>query len=274
MSQADDGVTYETPLRTCDADGSHHFSQLKKLALSGKQYLHACNTTSEPTRSMLIGTCVHHMVLGQRPTAKPLVCFPGPARRGKEWDAFALAHAGSEIMTFPEWSEAQEIAEAVLRDPVARERRAGARFETPLRWEEDGLIFSTTGIDILTANAKLGDLKTTTTTFPDAWTRQAFKMLYPQQLAFYRRGARATGLDVSGGLFLLGVETKPPYEVVDLELTEAMIEFADKTVSLWLSKLKTYKESNQWPGYAQSPVPFDVPAWMQHSDDEEEDEAA
>lgn len=274
MTAADDGVNYEAPLRTCNEDGTHHFGELKKLALSGKQYLHACNHPTEPTRSMLIGTAVHFMVLGPRPSAKPVVRFSGDRRGTKEWKAFLDENRGAEILTTPEWSEAQDIAAAVLADPVAQDRLRGARFETPLQWDEDGLLCSTTGIDIVTTASALGDLKTTTTTYPEAWTRQAFKMLYPQQLAFYRRGARANGINVSGGLFLLGVETKGPYEVVDLELTESMIDFADRTVSLWLEKLRLYKASGQFPGYAQSPVPFDVPAWAQSDDDEEEEEAA
>jgi hypothetical protein len=31
-------------LRTCDEDGTHHWSQIKKIGDSGKQYLHAVNT--------------------------------------------------------------------------------------------------------------------------------------------------------------------------------------------------------------------------------------
>jgi hypothetical protein len=69
------------------------------------------------------------------------------------------------------------------------------------------------------------------------------------------------------------VETKRPYEVVELDLTEPMIDFADRTVELWLQKLRVYRESNQWPGFAQSPVPFDVPAWLRQDEEEAEDEA-
>lgn len=259
------------PLRTCDADGTHHFNQIKKLALSGRQYIHACNTEIEPTRAMLIGTMVHLLVLGPRKGGKPIVFFGGERRQGKAWDEFSAANSHAEILTKPEWSEAKAIAEALMNDPMAIARLEGARFEVPIKWEENGLIFSTSGIDIITANGAAGDLKTTSTTFPEAWTRHAFKMLYPQQMAFYRRGLAANGIECPAGLFLLGVETNAPYEVVDLELTEAMIDHADRSVSLWIEKLRVYKDSNQWPGYAQSPVPFDLPAYMQSPDDEDDD---
>lgn len=254
-------------VRTCDPDGTHHFSHLKRLALSGKQYLHAVNNPTTPTSAMLLGTAVHAMVLGGR-AERPITRYHGKDRKGAAWKAFKAANPGAEILTAPEWDHALQISRAVLADPVARARLDGARFEVPLAWEEDGIRFSTSGVDIL-GNGALGDLKTATTTNPEALQRQAFKMFYHCQLAFYRRGARANGIDASKGLFLLCVETKGPFEVVDLELSEGLIDLADRTVSLWIEKLRIYRDANQWPGYAQSPVVWDVPAWMR--DDDEED---
>lgn len=267
------------PIRTCDEDGTHHFSTLKKLALSGTQYLHACNSEFEPTRDMLIGTVAHLLILGERPGAKPVVLFDGDARRGKAWETFKAEHEGAEIVTAPEWAEANAIAAAVRWSPVACARLKGARFEVPLVWEEDGLKFSTSGIDIVCPSGDIGDLKTTASTQPETWMRQAFRMMYPQQLAFYRRGARANGIQVRG-LFCLGVERKAPHEVVELELTERLIDFADRSVTLWIEKLKGYRQSipeprtvYDWPGYAQSPMPWDLPSWAQ-DDEEDGDEVA
>lgn len=264
--------------RTCDADGTHHFSHVKKLALSGRQYIHAVNTESRPSSAMLLGTAVHALVLGARHGAKPLAVFDGKTRRGKAWDEFEAENEGAELLTSTEWERANVIARAVKSDPVAQQYLDGARFEVPLQWDEGGILCSTSGVDIVTAGGALGDLKTTSSAHPDTWMRQAFRMLYPQQLAWYRRGARANGIATPGGLFLLGVETCEPFEVVALELTERMIDFADRTVSLWLEKLRVYRESNQWPGYAQSPLAFDVPGWAQDDedadDDSDEEEAA
>lgn len=257
-------------LLTCRPDGTVGFSELKKLALSGRQYLHACNHRSPPTPPMLLGTAVHHLVLGGSSGRPPLLVYPGAARRGKAWDAFLAAHPGAEIVTAKEQRLAEQIADAVMRDPCAAERLAGARYEVPLVWEEDGIPCSTTGVDIV-KNGTLGDLKTATTTNPEDLQRQAFKMFYHCQLAFYARGARANGIDTSKGLFLLCVETKGPHEVVDLELSEGLIDLADRTVSLWIEKLRIYRDANQWPGYAQSPIPWDVPGWMRDDDDEEGD---
>jgi hypothetical protein len=276
-------VSLPEPLRVLDADGSVHFGQLKKLALSPRQYLYAVNHDVVATRAMLIGTIVHFLLLGPRQGAKRLVQFKGPRRQGKAWEAFEAENDDAEIATATEWSEAEAIADAVRKDPVARMRLDGARCEVPLTWEENGFRCSTSGVDILTTRCALGDLKVTTSTFPAAWERHAFKMLYPQQLAFYRRGAAANKIDLSGGLFCLGVESKPPHEVVDLSLSEDMIDFADRSITVWLEKLRVLIDScpeptslSDWPGYAQSPVSWELPAWMQGEgeDDESDDEEA
>ncbi len=256
------------PFRMFAEDGTVHFSDLKRLQFSGKQYLEGLKPI-EANRAMLIGTGVHHLVLGPR-TGASVVFYDGEVRRGKEWTAFAASHPDSDILTAPELAEAKAIADAVLSDPLARARLDGAQTEVPLTWMEGSLKCSTSGVDILSAGA-LGDLKTTATCFPEVLQRQCFRMAYHAQLAFYRRGALANGLDVSKGLFLLCVESRPPYECVDLELTEGMIELAERTVSLLLERLTVYAECRQFPGYAQSPIPWDVPAWMRTDEDEEAD---
>lgn len=266
------------PLRVFDEDGSVHLTQLKKLSLSARQYLAGVNLPFEPTRAMRIGTIVHHLVLGPRVRGKPLVKFKGETRRGKEWDAFVAANAAAEIATAPEWREAEAVAEAVLADPLARDRLAGARCEVPLKWEDGGIKCSTDGVDMITLANAIGDLKSTQTTHPETFQRHAFKMLYPQQMAFYMRGARANGIDVSHGAFILGVETKVPFEIVDLELTEGMLDFADRNVSLWLERLRVLIDAcpeprsfADWPGYVQSPIPWDVPPWMAGDADDDGD---
>ncbi len=250
------------------SDGTVHFSDLKRIGDSGIQYLHGLKAKREPTRAMLVGTGVHHIVLGEREGAK-VAHFTGAKRVGKAWTDFEATHDGYDILTQPEWDEAEAVATAVLTDPVAQSYLKGSRYEVPLSWEDGGLKCSTSGVDIV-GNGMLGDLKTTNTTEVEKWMRQAFSFSYHCQMAFYRRGAKANGIDVSRGLFLLGVEVKPPYEVVALEMSEEIINLAERTVSLWLEKLKVYAESRQFPGRAQSPVVWTVPAWMRE-DDEEED---
>ena len=97
-------------LRTLAIDGTLHFSDLKRIALSGVQYLHGVNTPFEATRDMRIGTAVHCIVLGPRPGAKALAVYEGKVRSGKAWDSFELEHAEDEILLKSEWELAERMA--------------------------------------------------------------------------------------------------------------------------------------------------------------------
>lgn len=266
-------ISMPPPLMTLGDDGACHFTHLKKLSLSPSHYLHSVNVPFEPSRAMLMSTAVHQILLGPR-SDKKVVVYPGDARRGNDWKTFAALNAGNDILTQPEWDDAATAAAVLEKNPLIREALDGARTEVPLRWSDNGIPCSTSGVDIV-GRGMLGDLKGTHSAHPDIWTRTAFRMAYHCQLVWYRRGAIANGIDCSRGLFVLGYEMTPPYAVVPLELTEGLIDLGERTVTLWLERLKVLRESipeprtaQDWPAYVQSPMPWEPPAWMQ--DDEED----
>jgi hypothetical protein len=264
-------------LRTMHADGTVHFSDLKYIGRSGQQYLASVNGPRGQSRAMLRGTIGHWLILGGRPDGQELVKFPGDSRRGKAFDEFAARHPGAIIATAPEWEEVEQIVATAAYHPLVRNRTVGARREVPLKWMEGDIPCSTRGIDILNPGV-VSDLKFVMTVEPQPLMRQAWSMSYPHQLAFYMRGCRANGIDVHTGT-LLCIETRAPYEVVELELTEDMLRVADQSLTKWLEKLRVYLDScpephvySDWPGYAQAPVPFEPPAWMQDDETEDADE--
>jgi hypothetical protein len=267
------------PPRTLSADGTLHFHNIKRIAKSGVQYLYFTNTPIKQTSDMLVGSACHMMVLGTRPGARAIVRYKGNRRSGKEWDAFEEEHAGKEILTAPEWAEAEAMAASLRRSKIAERRLFGARTEVPLRWEENGIPCSTDGVDIFPVGSGLGDLKTSSTTDPELFRKLGERMSYPQQLAWYRRGAIANGMKVGNDLFVLGVERRAPYEVVELYLTEEMLDAAERCLIGWLEKLRNYMQScpkprtvYDWPGYAQAPIAWDPPKWWTEEDDEGFDE--
>jgi len=272
-------LPFDPPLRTCNEDGTYHYSQLKILANSGQKYLHACNTQFEPTLAMRLGTAVHQIILGARP-GREVVVFDGESRRGNAYKEFAAAHAGRDILTRAEMERAERIAMAVRNDPEAERCLAGAQTEVRLEWEEMGLRFSSGGADIV-GSGQIGDLKTTSKTTIDEFKRQGANELYHCQLAFYRRGANAMGIDSSRGLYVLAVQTGPCPEVVKYELTETMIAIGERAVASWLEKLRAYLDMcpsptkySDWPGMAIGPVSWAAPAYLDPFGDEEEEEEA
>jgi len=254
-------------------DGTAHFSLLKHMQRSPAHYAEACRAaasgTREPTRPMRVGIGVHVQVLGPR-DGQQVVIFPGEARRGKEWTAFAADFLGAEILTSPEWEDARPIAMAVKADPVAAPLLVG-RYEVPLRWTMHGVECATDGVDVV-GDGWIADLKTTTNTEPGVWSRHALAMQYTAQAVFYAEGCRQNGIDTSKGVFFIGVEDKAPHAVTVLRMTPESTELGARCLSLWLEQLRACEAAGQWPSYVQAPVDLVVPAYM--GVDEDADDVA
>jgi len=243
------------------------FSELKKMALSPLHYKYACENKTEATRSMSIGTIAHAIVLGER-ADKKLVVWEG-VRRGKLWDEFATEHKDDDIVTSSEWTSGEQIAEAVVKHPEAARLLTGKR-EVPMQWEHAGMAFATRGVDVI-GDGFITELKSTQSAEPSRFSRLSINMFYHCQMVLYRQGAAELKLVAPGAdLFIVGVESKPPYPVSVLHITQPVIELAAKTLALWCERLRSCQENDYWPGYSEAVVEMGLPAWM--SDDVEDDE--
>lgn len=281
-------------------DKTVHYSALKAMARSPRHYVHACTKQTEPTRAMRVGTAVHARVLGTRPGQR-LAVWEGKTRNDKGYKDWAARQEGAEILTQPEWLDAEGPAEAVLADPVARTIlglrndtdatissiahstacEIGAmmthtgnpvRYEVPLTWTDNGIPYSTSGIDII-GPGYIAELKTTTNAEPEHFQRHAIKMLYNAQLAHYRMGCAASAVHYSADhldgvpwvpkdLYIIAVEVDPPHCVTVLQLTPEVIDHGERCVRAWQERLKVCADSGVYPGYSQSVVPFALPEWM------------
>ncbi len=246
------------------SDGRVHFSDLKHMASSPKHYRYACEHPKKPTQAMLIGAAADRLVFGFGRAC----CFEG-TRRGKEWDAFQAANHDAVICIASEWEAAKGAADAVRQDPAAR-----AFLEFPQRevqrcmsWEAYGLPFQAGipgvrgGVDLIAGDTLL-DLKITNDVEPGALMRHAWSMLWPQQLTCYVDGARSLGIDIARAA-LLCVESSAPHDVVVLTFDETDFEHGRKSLVMWAERLRACEAAGEWPGHAQSPIPFEPPAWAQ-----------
>ena len=240
------------------SDGTLHYSDLRQFSRSAAHYKHRIQETYEATRAMRVGTCVHHLVLGERQD-RPLVVFPGERRQGNAWEAFKHNNQGVEIVTQPEMDDAKPVALAVLANPFAKELMAGAELEVPLKWEMRGVPCSTGGVDIL-GKSYVVELKTTSCAEPDAFERHSFKMLYQAQLAWYRAGLAELGRPVNEA-FIIAAETEAPYPVTVFKLSAELLEDGAKSIALWLERYIQCRDAGEWPAYAQSIITMNAPAW-------------
>jgi hypothetical protein len=202
------------------------------------------------TPARLFGTLVHAIVLGA-----DFVVFPGKARRGKEWTAFAAANEGRPIVTTPEYDRAMACAESVLRHPVAAPLLRGRR-EVDLEWSVLGRACAGR-LDVI-GSGFITDVKTTTCASPGWFRYQAMKLGYHAQLSWYREGALQNGHRVDY-TYITAIETRPPFPVTVMQPTPRALEEGEKLTRTWMERLLACEAANEYPEYAQTIVELDVP---------------
>lgn len=225
------------------------FSRLSKMARSAAHY--ACGVYEE-TAAMRIGSATHSFLLGDE-TA--VAVYPGPVRRGKEYEAFAAEHEGAVILLPSELRAAEGMRESILKHARAVELLNGTREKTH-HWKWMGRYCRGTP-DVFTAD-RIVELKTTRSSDPRKFPFQARSMHYPSQLAWYQNGLELAGLPMPPACFIVAVESAPPYPVVVYDLTTELIEQGLRSCRLWMERLKVCEETRCFPAYAESDVTLDI----------------
>jgi len=221
-------------------------SNLKKMGRSAAHYRAAILEPTEPTAPMRFGRVVHAVAFRQ-----PFQVWSGQ-RRGQQWAAFAEQFADELIVTSDELERAQRCVDAIGATANATPLLCGV-CETEVK-------FRTLGRDCvahLDVNGQgfVTELKTSSSVEPMQFIRGALRLGYHAQLAWY--------LDAIGhpdwAAHIVAVEVAPPFAVQVFTLTPRAIEAGRRLCRLWLERLLVCESANEWPGYCQSVVPFDVP---------------
>lgn len=258
-----------SPLRHA-TDGRVHFSELSQHRFSAAHAFLAFEQTRKPSRPMIVGSIADDLVFRG---GSNVAIYPGPTRRGKEWDAFQAGNAGKYLPIQSEYDEAKGAADALLASPVAREYLEGAEYQRVGQWEAYGLPCATGidgqrgGFDILHVKPRgrapfVADMKTTASTDPETFSRHAWKMMWHAQGAWLLDGARAMGLDVQD-FYLIGVESSPPHNVTVLQVPTAILDMGRRSIVKWAERHRACEASGTWPQYVQSVVEMTVPPWVE-----------
>jgi hypothetical protein len=242
------------------------FSNLKHMARSPLHYLDAVQADREDTLAMRLGRGAHAMVLGE-----PVVKWDRPAkkgegkapRNGKAWDEFVAAHPNTEILSATEWAQAEGMANAIRRHPIAADLLLAADVirEQTIEWEWLGRAW-TSRPDARSSDGRIvTDFKTTQCAEPQKFQRDATWRAYNAQLAAY--GLAVAYLNsgrAPDDLFVCAVESKRPWPVTVLRLDDGARLQGEKLVRLWMERLLSCEASNHWPAYTDAIVDFSVPS--------------
>lgn len=174
------------------------------------------------------------------------------------------------IVTSQEVAEAERVAEAVHACEPAAALLRGAH-EVRLEWETMGLPCAGT-LDVLGAGF-VTDLKTSASSEPGWFTRQADRLAYHAQLSWYACGARAAGFPVEE-CYVVAVETRAPFAVTPMRVTPATLRDGEKRWRLWMERLAGCLDVDEWPAYVQDIVELDVTERVELTWGDEDEEAA
>ncbi len=248
------------------------WSWLSKFKLSAKQARHAANrgSTDEGSLAMRLGTGVHAVTFGQPFAVSDL-------RRGtKDRKAFEIEHAATlgsaPIMSSKQYAHAKAMSDALHADPTAAPILfgEGVEHEKLIEWTRHGRRCRSR-LDAVAPGLWIADLKTCRSAQPSRFIRAATWAGYPGQLCFYDEAdAFHSGrLDDDGRveheipLYIVAIESAPPYEIVTYPLDATAIDLGRKMIGQCWNALRVAEAENAWHGYTQSPWPFVV-----DSDDE------
>lgn len=239
------------------------FSHLRAYGRS-PAHGHYARTAAEddPTYAMERGTAVHAILFENRK-----VCgYPGPQRRGKEYEKFAAEHQDYEILTMAEYDKAMRMANAVRASKLAAPYLQGVREET--------LFFKWMGLDCRSTPDVRGadfvtELKTSSSSDPTRFIWHARRMHYHAQLRFEEYACAANKYRVREH-WIVCVESEAPHPVTVFRLEPEAREEGEKLLTLWAERLKNCEASGEYPSYVDCVVPL---VWPKDIDFEYEEAA-
>lgn len=226
-----------------------------------------------PTKAMITGTLSHIFVLEPERLKTDVRLIPDSvlakngARSTNAYRDFAAENAGKLLVKADELQLAQAIVRSVRSDEMVKKFGLldGGHVEQSLVWqdEETGLMCKCR--PDYSCPRVIVDLKTTTDTRPEAFSRTAAKMGYHFQDAFYRMGRKAVAGKAGGFVFIV-VSTKPPFSVACHELDAEFRRIGEEQVRKTLNALRDCMETDDWRDpHAKQINAISPPIWLANS---------
>ena len=249
-----------------------NWSTLKLMGRSPAHYHHALLQPQEDTTALRIGRAIHMAVFEPEKFASCVARWEGGTRRGKDWDVFCADHKGMDILTEAEHDLCLSVGQAVRIDASAKQYVTGGRGELTVRWNHHHEPSQTDiackcRLDFVADAGVICDLKSTMDASPGAFGRQAYRLGYHGQAAWYRDGyAAATGRDLP--VVIVAVEKQAPFAVKCYRVTEKQLQLGRDMYRGHIDLLAHCRAHSDWPAYGPE-SDLELPAWA--SDDDEAD---
>lgn len=228
------------------------------------KYLDPNRLPEERTEALINGSAAHSLILEASTFAHQFIVQPkfsgtGSVAKRAEWEE---RNSDKEIISLKTYNMITRMRDAVMAHPIARELLSSGEAEKTFKWDD-----ALTGAPCKSRqdwwnspNKLIVDLKSTEDASEEAFQKSAFKYRYHVQSALYIDGARASGLDPQGFVFI-AVEKKPPYLVNVFYADEEFIEAGRQAYQRDLELYTHCVRSGVWPGYEVAIKPLSLPTW-------------
>jgi hypothetical protein len=256
-------------------------STLKELARSAKHYRFRLGNEKQ-SAALSFGRSAHTAILEPARFEATYVVWDEKTesgrtrpRNGKIWDQFCAANSGKVIVKVNEYRFACAVREAVWSKPVARKYLGGkGSTEVSVLWHDAAngrpckarldRITNVEGLDVIVG------LKTTRDHAARPFANEAAKRLYYLQWAFYY-DAYSTIAQSEPRMVEIVVESAPPYDSTAYIIPSEVLERGREEYRELLAKLGECEAQDRWPGIAENEVRFELPAYMNDDEDDEDD---
>lgn len=251
-----------------------HLDQINRSPLHyWSRYLDPNRQPTQPTAAMEFGTAVHMAVLepelfletyAEAPTASKTT------KAGKEAWAAAEA-AGKVLLKVDELAQIAGIHTSIMNHPLAKKalRSAGQAEQSYITTDPSTGLEIKCRPDYLTDSGWCIDLKTTLDASAQSFAKSAANFRYHVQAAFYLHTLRSLHGESPKGFLFIAVEKSAPYAVQVFRASADMLQVGHEIAIADLESLaeckELYPENQPWPGYPESAVELELPAWARSS---------
>lgn len=245
-------------------------TDLKKMAQSPAHFRYWKDHPQEDTPALLFGRAAHKYMLEKDDFFNEFAVAQNIDRRTKagkeEWSLFVEQSKGKDIISSDDFETILEMHKALYDTPFVSRLLSGVRESSYFnRDEKTGLIMKCRP-DCLTeigSDHLLIDYKTCSDASSDAFMKDAIKLMYDLQMAYYKDNVdKKTGFN--HGVVFIAQEKKPPYLVNVLEANEYFIKSGRDMYRTYLDEYADCLETCNWYGYMKDGInTLGLPNWLQ-----------
>lgn len=180
-----------------------------------------------------------------------------------------------KLLNKAQWRAANTIARNVRNSVAAQVMLGDGAAEVMMVWNdpETGVLCKARADWLTKDGSIIIDFKSSKNASPEEFWKSYIDYKYYRQAAWYLEGAEVLFGKSEERLFIFPVyETEPPYASAVYESKRHMLDEGRKENRFLLKKYAECLSKNEWPGYPDTIIPVNVPAWWKSKITTEETE--